>query len=218
ANGSILVIGGPELIRVDPVTGAQTILSTGGFLEHEPGGIALEANGNILIAAASAPAVIRVDLVTGEQTLIPGGISFLIPMAVAVVGAGVPRYACAGFDDIADTPLKVTRPRTIPLRAELLDRGVPVAGDGLVAAPVVQVAFASGAPAEPPADVTDLVPPPDPAFVGNQFLYKEASARWFHGLQTINMSPPGSYTITMVSGDDREYVIDPPCTATYVIE
>ena len=129
----------------------------------------------------------------------------------------IPHYACAGFDDIADTPLKVTRPRTIPLRAELLDRGLPVAGDGLAAAPVIQIAFASGAPAEPPADVTDLVPPPDRAFVGNQFLYKEASARWFHGLQTIKMSPPGTYTITMVSGDDREYVIDPPCAASYVI-
>lgn len=218
ANGDILVADASAgVIRVDPVTGAQTIVSSGGLLQSIHS-VAVEANGDIVVADTDAAAVIRIDPVSGAQSIISSGGTLGWPWAIAVVSRLVPRYACAGFDDIADTPLKVTRPRTIPLRAELLDQGLPVAGDGLAAAPVVQVDFASGAPAEPPADVTDLVPPPDRAFVGNQFLYKEASARWFHGLQTIKMSPPGTYTITMVSGDDREYVIDPPCAATYVIE
>ena len=218
ANGDILVADvSAGVIRVDPVTGTQTIVSSGGLLQSIHS-VAVEANGDIVVADTDAAAVIRIDPVSGAQSIVSSGGKLGWPWGIAVVPRLVPRYACAGFDDIADTPLKVTGPRTIPLRAGLLDRGLAVAGDGLAAAPVVQVDFASGAPAEPPTDVTDLVPPPDRAFVGNQFLYKEASARWFHGLQTIKYSPPGTYAITMVSGDDREYVIDPPCTASYVIE
>lgn len=218
ANGDILVADASVgVIRVDPVTGAQTIVSSGGLLQSIHS-VAVEANGDIVVADAAAAAVIRIDPASGDQSIVSSFGLLRVPWAITVVPRLIPRFACAGFDDIADTALKVTKPRTIPLRAELLDQGLPIAGGGLAAAPVIQVDFASGAPAEPATDVTDLVPPPDRAFVGNQFLYKEASARWFHGLQTIKMSPPGTYTITIVSGDDREYVIDPPCTASYVIE
>ncbi len=51
---------------------------------------------------------------------------------------------------------------------------------------------------------------------GNQFLFSGAS--WDFNLQTKNFSGEGTYTITAVSGDPTEYVIDPTCTATFIIE
>ncbi len=62
------------------------------------------------------------------------------------------------------------------------------------------------------------MPPPDPRFLDNPFVYQASQERWVHGLLTSKFAAPGTYTITMVSGDDQEYVVDPTCTATYAVE
>jgi hypothetical protein len=77
------------VIRVDPATGAQTTVSSGGSFDA-PSGIALEADGDILVADVQAFAdflggVIRVDPATGAQTTVSSGGSFLNPFGVAVV-------------------------------------------------------------------------------------------------------------------------------------
>ena len=83
ASGQILVAnpggvddqGNPNgsVVRVDPATGAQTIVSQGGTIV-EPVRIALDANGNILVGDQGVwTAVIRVDPVTGAQTMISSG-------------------------------------------------------------------------------------------------------------------------------------------------
>ncbi|HEV8614204.1 MAG TPA: post-COAP-1 domain-containing protein [Methylomirabilota bacterium] len=110
ASGQILVIdpsGGTfpfgGLFRVDATTGARTLLSDFGDLAQgplgpDPGGVALEASGQILVSDANAGtallgALFRVDATTGARTLVsdfgnstqgPLGVQ---PMGVAVVPA-----------------------------------------------------------------------------------------------------------------------------------
>lgn len=217
ANGDIIVAvpNTPALIRVDPITGAQTILSTGGLFAA-PLDVAVEADGNILAIDDITDAVIRVDPVSGAQSIVSSNGSFGVPTGIAVFPSGpfIPRLACVGFDGIGDTVFKITRPRAIPLRAELQDDGVPVTD--LAAPPVLQVLFTPEQPAEPPLDGTALVLPVTSTTVGDQFFFD--GTRWAHNLLTLRYSAPGTRTIRMISGDDQEYVINPTCEATYVIE
>ncbi len=66
------------------MTGAQTVVSSGGFFVG-PYGLAIEASGNILVADANAQAVIRVDPVSGAQTLVSSGGLFVVPAGIAIV-------------------------------------------------------------------------------------------------------------------------------------
>jgi sugar lactone lactonase YvrE len=99
ADGKILVAdpkaldGTGAVFRVDPGTGARSVVSANGAPAGVPefGGpsaIALEANGDILVvdrggtpATGANPAVLRVDPVTGARTLVQ---HFVIPNAIAV--------------------------------------------------------------------------------------------------------------------------------------
>jgi len=92
-GGDILVTssglgsGGPSsVIRVDPVSGSQTTVSTGGDFD-DPRGIAVEADGDILVADL-ADGVIRVDPVTGAQTTVSSGGSFVTPYGVTLEADG----------------------------------------------------------------------------------------------------------------------------------
>jgi len=76
ASGDILVPINPILdaqfgrpsgvIRVNPQTGAQTAVSSGGLIV-DPIGIAIESNGDILVTDSSG--IIEIDPITGAQTL-----------------------------------------------------------------------------------------------------------------------------------------------------
>ncbi|MFB8077514.1 hypothetical protein [Streptomyces sp. NPDC056013] len=100
-DGTILVVeqgmvGGEDLssrvVRVDPVTGARTTVTSGGEL-RSPIGLAVAGDGGILIADANAFAgfgggVIRVDPVSGAQTTVASGGGFVGPRALAVEADG----------------------------------------------------------------------------------------------------------------------------------
>ena len=111
ANGDLLVaeqamvgVTPPGVIRVDKTTGVRTLISNnttpaGGPDFSTPSGIAVEADGSILIADLSAfpqgnGGVIRVDPVTGTRTTLSrngspaGGPSFNGPMDLAVAANG----------------------------------------------------------------------------------------------------------------------------------
>jgi sugar lactone lactonase YvrE len=110
ANGDILVADtdafpGGGVIRIDPVTGVRTTVSEDANPSGDPGfllpvGLAVEANGDILVVdrdAGGLPgfgAVIRVDPATGARTLVSsnsspaGGPSFLEPVSIAVEANG----------------------------------------------------------------------------------------------------------------------------------
>jgi hypothetical protein len=84
-----------EIIRLDPNTGVQTSVSSGGYFS-DTRGIAIESNGDILVADTDSfiggggfGAIIRVDPNTGEQTLVSSGPPFFDPIALAIVPASV---------------------------------------------------------------------------------------------------------------------------------
>jgi hypothetical protein len=97
-RGEILVVdqrafGGPcpigcgGVIRLDPTTGSQTRVSSGGNLAG-PRGIAVDADGLILVANTQAlgnGGVIRVDPVSGAQAPLSSGGHFVSPIGIAIV-------------------------------------------------------------------------------------------------------------------------------------
>ena len=130
-----------------------------------------------------------------------------------------PVYACEGFDSPMDRLVTVKKNRALPLKATLLDSFEVVLTDlDLLSPPVVQVLFDSGVPGDTPVDVTDDALPSGQSSDGNVFSFDDSTDRWKYNLKTKNYDAPGTYTITMESGDESEYLVDPTCTATFVVE
>jgi DNA-binding beta-propeller fold protein YncE len=103
-DGSLVVadLGVPNLrdgavIRVDPLTGAQSLVSSGGEF-YDPAGIAVAPDGQIFVVDNRAPdddgAVIKVDPGSGRQTLVtersdlPGRDELDLPFGIAIEGDG----------------------------------------------------------------------------------------------------------------------------------
>ncbi|MGR3716513.1 MAG: hypothetical protein ACU0B1_07195 [Thermohalobaculum sp.] len=129
-----------------------------------------------------------------------------------------PAYACTGFEPpLADGPVTVRKNRVLPLKAELADGAGFVLGDGdLTAPPVVQVIYDSGISGEPPLDVSADALSAGQGTDGNLFVF--AGSGWQFNLKTKNYEAPGTYTISMVSGDGAEYRVEPSCEARFVID
>ncbi|MGH6895506.1 MAG: hypothetical protein ACREJ5_03025 [Geminicoccaceae bacterium] len=127
-----------------------------------------------------------------------------------------PAYACVGFEPpLADGPVTVKGDRALPLKAELLDEdGVPLTDADLSAAPVVQVSYHSGIGATP-EDVSDQALWAGQGSDGNAFEF--SGDRWRFNLKVGNYDAPGTYVISMTSGDGAEYRIDPTCEAEFVV-
>ena len=125
---------------------------------------------------------------------------------------------CAGFEaPLDDGPVTVKKNKVLPLKAELLDSdGFPVTDEDLDAQPVIQVLYDSGVGGEEPVDVTEDALPAGQGTEGNEFVF--SGSKWQFNLKTKNYSAPGTYLISIVSGDEDEYVIAPTCTAEFVIE
>ncbi len=95
ATGDILVadlggaVGNPlsKVVLIDPVTGAQTILSSGGLLAS-PTGIAVDCDGSILVGdidfnSNDESRLIRIDPETGQQTIVSTGQLLSSPLVVS---------------------------------------------------------------------------------------------------------------------------------------
>jgi hypothetical protein len=93
--GDILVVdyGVDTVFQVNPTTGAQTPISSGGNFIF-PSDLTVDPQGRILVAdtnccGANRPGgVIRVDPATGSQTVLSSGGSFINPSGVAVEASG----------------------------------------------------------------------------------------------------------------------------------
>ena len=98
-NGRILVIeqslsggmGGGRVTRIHQKTGARKAVATGGSFTSAAG-IAVEADGGILVADANAfggsGGVIRVHPKTGKQTSVTSGGSLVSPLGIAIEADG----------------------------------------------------------------------------------------------------------------------------------
>jgi sugar lactone lactonase YvrE len=76
-----------RIVRVDPVTGRQTLLSSGNLLV-DPAGLAIAPNGQIYVVenvgTQGTPYVVRVNPNTGGQTLVTQGNELCYPFGIAV--------------------------------------------------------------------------------------------------------------------------------------
>jgi hypothetical protein len=91
-NGFILVADATasKVIGVDPQSGAQSTIASGGSLSA-PYGVAIESTGKIVVFdQAGAGAVVRVDPSNGAQFLIATGGSFADPFGIAVLPSAFP--------------------------------------------------------------------------------------------------------------------------------
>ncbi len=126
--------------------------------------------------------------------------------------------SCVGFEPpLASGPVTLKKNRVLPLKAQLLDGAGNIVTDSDIAAlPVLQVLYDSGIRGDP-VDVTNDALPAGQGTEGNQFVFTD-DLKWQFNLKTRNYTAVGTYNITMVSGDDSEYMIEPMCEAGFVIE
>jgi len=132
--------------------------------------------------------------------------------------SAVTAHACAGFySPMEDYPVKAKKNRVFPLKMELFDGdGFELEGSDLAAAPVLQVIYRAvdGITA---LDVSSDALSAGAGSEGNQFAYT-SDGIWQFNLKSRNYSSNGEYMLTAVSGDDAEYVIDPACVTSFLIE
>jgi hypothetical protein len=140
-----------------------------------------------------------------------------ITLDAALIPA-VRTLSCSGFESPMDKgPVTAKRNRVLPLKAQLFDGdGSSVTNGDIPAPPVVEILFTatdSGTAVDVTADALSA----GLGTTGNQFVYTD-SAQWQFNLKTSNYSAPGTYTITMKSGDPVTYNINPTCIAEFVVQ
>ena len=156
-----------------------------------------------------------------DRVLTPEEIEQLYQNGLNGLGYGetpVANLRCVGFEPpMAAGPVTVKKNRALPHKAHLFDAdGLPVTDAGIAAPPVIQVLYQSGT-GEAAIDVTDDALAAGEGTDGNQFVCTE-DEKWQFNLKTKNYTASGAYTVSMESGDDSEYAIDPTCEATFVIK
>jgi sugar lactone lactonase YvrE len=159
-GGDLLVadLGEPNrrdgaVIRVDPLSGRQSLLSSGGEF-FDPAGIAVAPDGQIYVVDNRAPdndgAVIRVDPRTGAQTVVterssePGRDKLDLPFGIAVEGDGKLLVA------------NRVAPNQVPIACQALGRVVrvdPVSGDQHEVANAGHIAWPLGVAVGPGGDI-----------------------------------------------------------------
>lgn len=90
--GDLLVadINANALFRVDPVTGMQTTISSGGYFDA-PSGVVMDRAGAIYVAdhrSTGDDLILRIDPATGSQTIVSQGGLLTDPHRLAIDGAG----------------------------------------------------------------------------------------------------------------------------------
>jgi hypothetical protein len=86
-----------NVIRIDPVTGTQSVVASGGFF-HDVLGITIDADGTAVVATglynvsarclSSAGAIVRVDRTTGDQALVSMGENLQVPFDLKIDANG----------------------------------------------------------------------------------------------------------------------------------
>ncbi len=120
-----------RIVRVDPNTGAQTLISEGGVFTgaYDPYGIAIAANGDLIVTGFQS-GITRVNPYTGVQTTISsaGLLAGTSPEGIAVAANGQLFVAAPGSGVIRVDP--VTGNQTLISSADLLGNGIAIAPNG----------------------------------------------------------------------------------------
>jgi hypothetical protein len=222
----------PEFVEEAAIDAEVVVDETGAWheilLNDEPTDVKVVFTGSIRIGVflqkGELPAV-PVHLGTSSQSF---GMSFTYtddplvesPWAVADPGVNhaidaafhsVPTMSCVGFQAPLNKLVTMKKGgRTLPLKVKLFDAdGAPIKRRDLVAAPLVQLLLNE-------TDPTDQVIPAGKCNKGQAFR-SAGKGKWIYNLKTKNLGP-GIYRVLVGSGDTAEYMIEPACTASFVIE
>lgn len=128
----------------------------------------------------------------------------------------IPAFTHNCFEPpLNSTPVTVKNNKCIPCKIILLNQyGIPVTDQDIVAFPVIQIHYnpISGSAVDVTADALSA----GEGTEGNQFAYD--GTQWHYNLKTGNFTAPGTYTISIVSGDTNEYKIVSTCSASFVVK
>lgn len=130
----------------------------------------------------------------------------------------VVSYNCIGFEfPLEQSPVAFKKNRVLPLKAQIFDtNGLPITDMDITAPPVVQVSYDSLIQGDP-IDISNNVLPPAHSTNGNNFIFTE-EGKWQFNLETKSYTAPGTYSVSMETGDDSEYTLEPICTVDFIIE
>ena len=134
-----------------------------------------------------------------------------VPWGVAITPI---VYSCQGFGPPMDRgAVTVKKNRALPLKAKLFDHNQqPVTDTEILAPPVIQILYQAGG--QSAEDVSDEAIPAGLGTRGNEFEFE--IDEWRFNLLTKNYMAPGTYTISMVPGNN--YLISPTCESKFVIK
>jgi hypothetical protein len=128
-----------------------------------------------------------------------------------------PPYACRGFQAPFDQALALKKSnRAIPLKVQLFDSNNQLVTSDTVQGkgPVLTVSYSSVSSTG--VDVTTSLAPAGQSSAGNQLSYDPATATWWFNLDSGAYTAPGTYTVTLRTGDGMKYALSPSCTGTFV--
>lgn len=124
----------------------------------------------------------------------------------------VPTYRCQGFDEPLHDGMNIPKGRVLPLRGKLVAADGSFADQKVVKTPPA-VSFKFQPEGKPEVDKTATVEVRDYG-KGNHFVWDD-EAHWKFDLGTKSLEDAGKYQVTLVSGDEAEYKVDPSCSLTF---
>jgi hypothetical protein len=148
----------------------------------------------------------------------PSGDADSTGLVTRFTASPVPVFSCVGFENSTNNGRGNARNiKVLQLKADLVNReGNIVIGTDIISHPVLHVVMVKtgGSTA---TDVTDGALSAGRGTAGKQFVFT-SGGEWQFNLMTRNYSTPGTYTVSILTGNIFEYIIQPTCTATFVIE
>ena len=150
-----------------------------------------------------------------SQLILPALVLFacVLPARVVRAADSVPVFACQGFDEPMNRQnIEIGRGRVLPLRAKLVRPNGSFAEESAVkTTPTLVLKYQpeSGREVDKTAgmEVRDYGK-------GNHFVWDQ-EAHWKFDLGTGNLPDDGNYAVTVLSGDAKEYRVDPTCKLTF---
>jgi hypothetical protein len=152
-----------------------------------------------------------------SRFLLLSSVLLLLVVALpALADDPIPVYQCEGFAEPMNHPhLHIGRGRVLPLRAKLTaEDGTFGDATTLQASPIITLKYQPQG--KPAVDKTSGLEVRDYG-KGNSFVWDQ-EAHWKFDLGTGNLPDDGKYVVTMSSGDETEYRVDPPCTLEFELE
>jgi hypothetical protein len=128
----------------------------------------------------------------------------LFAFAITAQEVAPPKYSCDGFAaPLNRGSMEVERGRVLPLKGKLSRAdGTAVVQGSVRTAPVVHIALSG-------EDKSGVLEAHDYG-KGRSFVF-DPEAHWKFDLGTSTLTGDGTWVVTLMSGDPKEYVVDPAC-------